>query len=88
MDIFHHFGDNGRIDDFDDSSLDSRRANQPLFSVANMYEPGIFILEEMANLRTKGIAAFMYKPNSIYGYKIFENIFFHIVIIQCFVFLY
>ena len=41
-----------------------------------MYEPGTFILDEMQNLKTKGIAAFMYDIDSPNSYKIFEKFFF------------
>ncbi len=50
MNIFHHFG------------TDLLRAKQPLLSMANMYEPGTFDLAQMANLKTKGLALFMYAP--------------------------
>jgi len=60
MNIFHHFGP-GKL-----------HSGQPLFSIANMYEPGSFDLGRMADLRTKGIAAFMYSPASIDASVVFE----------------
>ncbi len=60
MNIFHHFGP-GKL-----------HSGQPLFSIANMYEPGSFDLGRMAELKTKGIAAFMYSPASIDASVVFE----------------
>jgi cell division protein ZipA len=60
MNIFHHFGP-GKL-----------HSGQPLFSIANMYEPGSFDLGRMADLKTKGIAAFMYSPASIDPLVVFE----------------
>ena len=60
MNIFHHFGP---------AELHS---GQPLFSTANMYEPGTFDLGRMADLNTKGIVMFMYSPASIDACAIFE----------------
>ncbi|MCZ6803871.1 MAG: hypothetical protein O7D86_08045 [Proteobacteria bacterium] len=60
MNIFHHFGP-GKL-----------HSGQPLFSIANMYEPGSFDLGRMADLKTKGIAAFMYSPASIDVSVVFE----------------
>lgn len=60
MNIFHHFGP-GKL-----------HSGQPLFSMANMYEPGSFDLGRMADLRTKGIALFMYSPASIEPEVVFE----------------
>ena len=60
MNIFHHFGP-GKL-----------HSGQPLFSIANMYEPGSFDLGRMADLKTKGIAAFMYSPASIDASVVFE----------------
>ncbi len=50
MSIFHHYGVGGLESD------------QPLFSVANMVEPGTFEPEAMARLRTPGVALFMRLP--------------------------
>lgn len=60
MNIFHHFGP-GKL-----------HSGQPLFSIANMYEPGSFDLGRMADLKTKGITAFMYSPASIDASVVFE----------------
>jgi cell division protein ZipA len=60
MNIFHHFGP-GKL-----------HSGQPLFSVANMHEPGSFDLGRMADLKTKGIVAFMYSPASIDASVVFE----------------
>jgi len=43
MNIFHHFGP-GKL-----------HSGQPLFSLANMHEPGSFDLGRMADLKTKGL---------------------------------
>lgn len=52
MDIFHHFG-SGRP-----------QAAEPWFSMANMYEPGAFDRDAMAELQTKGVVVFMYPPSA------------------------
>jgi cell division protein ZipA len=60
MNIFHHFGP-GKL-----------HSGQPLFSLANMHEPGSFDLGRMAYLKTKGLAMFMYSPASIDASVVFE----------------
>lgn len=60
MNIFHHFGP-GKL-----------HSGQPLFSLANMHEPGSFDLGRMADLKTKGLAMFMYSPASIDASVVFE----------------
>ena len=60
MNIFHHFGP-GKL-----------HSGQPLFSMANMFEPGSFDLGRMADLRTKGVVLFMYSPASIEATVVFE----------------
>tara|TARA_R110000782_G_scaffold235939_3_gene321995 strand:+ start:839 stop:1729 length:891 start_codon:yes stop_codon:yes gene_type:complete len=60
MNVFHHFGP-GKL-----------HSGQPLFSVANMHEPGSFDLGRMADLKTKGIVSFMYSPASIDASVVFE----------------
>ncbi len=60
MNIFHHFGP-GKL-----------HSGQPLFSISNMHEPGSFDLGRMADLKTKGLAAFMYSPASIDATVVFE----------------
>lgn len=60
MNIFHHFGP-GKL-----------HSGQPLFSLANMHEPGSFDLGHMSDLKTKGLAIFMYSPASIDASVVFE----------------
>lgn len=60
MNVFHHFGP-GKL-----------HSGQPLFSMANMFEPGSFDLGRMADLRTKGVVLFMYSPASIEPGVVFE----------------
>lgn len=60
MNVFHHFGP-GKL-----------HSGQPLFSMANMFEPGSFDLGRMADLRTKGVVMFMYSPASIEPKVVFE----------------
>lgn len=52
MDIFHYV---------------EREGDQPLFSVANILEPGRFVISEMAEFSTPGIALFMSLPTSLPG---------------------
>ena len=75
MDIFHYFGEK-------DNSLSHATDEyaEPLFSLANMYEPGTFMFDEikwdstrMENFRTKGVVVFMHDSNGDYSYKLFEN---------------
>jgi cell division protein ZipA len=75
MDIFHYFGEK-------DNSLShvTDAYVEPLFSLANMHEPGSFMFDEMKwestrmeNFRTKGVVAFMRDLNDDYSYKLFEN---------------
>lgn len=44
-----------------------REGDEPLFSVANILEPGRFVLSEMAEFSTPGIALFMTLPTSLPG---------------------
>ncbi len=60
MNIFHHFG-SGKL-----------HSAQPLFSMANRYEPGAFDQAEMAELQTKGVAVFMYAPAALDPAAVFE----------------
>ena len=76
MGIFHYYEDNKTNKYTNIEEYETVKSNQPLFSVSNMYEPGIFILDEMQKLKTKGIAAFMYDIDSPNSYKIFEKVFF------------
>ncbi|RME32939.1 MAG: cell division protein ZipA [Gammaproteobacteria bacterium] len=50
MSIFHHYG------------VGELKSGQPLFSLANMVEPGTFDPAGMAGLRTPGVALFMRLP--------------------------
>ncbi len=52
MDIFHYV---------------EREGSVPLFSVANILEPGRFVLSEMAEFSTPGIALFMSLPTTLPG---------------------
>ena len=52
MNIFHHFGSGGPP------------SSKPLFSMANMYEPGAFDRAAMAELQTTGVVLFMYSPTA------------------------
>jgi cell division protein ZipA len=47
MNIFHYFG------------ADKSHNNQPLFSMANMFEPGNFNLDELESMQTRGVVLFM-----------------------------
>jgi cell division protein ZipA len=58
--VFHHYGV-GRIS-----------TEQPLFTAANMYEPGTFDTEAMHSFKTRGIALFMRLPQPLDGALIFE----------------
>ncbi len=60
MSIFHHFGS------------EQMYSEQPLFSIANIHEPGSFDLERMVDLKTKGIAIFMYSSPPINADIVFE----------------
>ena len=75
MDIFHYFGEKNNS-----LSHTSDAYAEPLFSLANMHEPGTFMFDEMKlestrmeNFRTKGVAAFMRDLKEDYSYKLFEN---------------
>jgi len=60
MNIFHHHGVEGLM------------ADQPLFSLANMYEPGYFELEQMETYKTKGLALFMQLPSPVDNVAAFD----------------
>lgn len=49
--IFHYFG-----------VINPEADAEPLFSMANLYEPGEFDIEQIHRLRTKGLVLFMYPP--------------------------
>jgi cell division protein ZipA len=60
MNIYHHFG------------AGSLRTEQPLFSLANMFEPGQFNPDEMADFSTDGLALFIQFPTALDGQVAFE----------------
>jgi cell division protein ZipA len=60
MDIFHHFG------------AGDLRTELPLFSVANMMEPGHFDLHDIETFATAGLAMFLRLPSSLDGAVAFE----------------
>lgn len=60
MNIFHHFGTGGS------------HSGQALFSMANMFEPGSFDPDRLAELETQGIVIFMYLPVSADAGVVFE----------------
>ena len=60
MQIFHHHGP------------DRKHAGRPLFSLANISEPGYFIMNDMQTFTTRGLALFMCLPAEIGGDIAFE----------------
>ena len=60
MRIFHHYG------------AGELRTETPLFSVANMFEPGYFDLDHLDAFETEGIAFFMQLPSPLDGAVAFE----------------
>ena len=60
MDIFHHFGA-GRL-----------RTDKPLFSVANMLEPGTFDIQNIDHFSTPGLVFFLQLPAELDGAVSFE----------------
>lgn len=60
MRIFHHFG------------TDELRCKTPLFSVANMLEPGYFDLNRIEAFRTSGLVMFLQLPAELDGPVAFE----------------
>ena len=58
--VYHHYGV-GKI-----------QSDQPLFTAANMYEPGSFDRQMMDGFKTRGIALFMRLPQPLEGALIFE----------------
>ena len=53
MNIFHHYGIRGM------------QSEKPVFSLANMFEPGEFNLQEMDAFSTKGLVAYMTLPAEV-----------------------
>ncbi|MEM7017569.1 MAG: cell division protein ZipA [Pseudomonadota bacterium] len=60
MDIFHHYG----------PAQDA--TENPVFSLANMHEPGKFDLASMKEFQTHGLVTFMQLPGSLSGRVAFE----------------
>ena len=60
MKIYHHYG------------AGELRTEMPLFSVANMVEPGYFNLDRVENLSTPGLAMFLQLPGPLDGAVAFE----------------
>jgi len=60
MGIFHHFG------------VGSVNAAAPLFSVANMFEPGSFELATLESIETRGLVVFAYLPGEVDAPVVFE----------------
>lgn len=58
--IFHYYGAEQLI------------TSQPIFSVANLLEPGIFYVEKMKDFNTPGLACFMCLPTVLSGRVAFE----------------
>lgn len=62
MDIYHYF-----------NSTDDLSPESPLFSVANMLEPGYFELKSIESFSTPGLALFLQLPSVIDGTPAFES---------------
>lgn len=60
MNIFHHFG------------MGEMQSDRPLFSLADMYEPGSFDLEHIDNHRTRGLTLFFCLPVRVDAEVVFE----------------
>jgi len=60
MNIYHHYG------------AGELRAEQPLFSLANMFEPGQFDLDRIEDFETAGLAMFIQFPTALDGPVAFE----------------
>ena len=60
MDIFHHFG------------VGDMKMEKPLFSLANILEPGNFSMDDMTDFRTPGLVMFMCLPAPIDAEVVFE----------------
>ena len=60
MEIFHHFGIAGCLSD------------QPLFSMADMFEPGSFRLDQLSHRHTRGLVMFFCLPPVVDGQIILE----------------
>ena len=60
MNIYHHYG------------AGNLRVTKPLFSLANMFEPGQFDPNEMTSFNTEGLAMFIQFPGALSGPVAFE----------------
>lgn len=60
MRIFHYYGP------------DRKHAKRPLLSLANISEPGFFVMEEMGTFTTKGLVLFLCLPAEMGGDIAFE----------------
>lgn len=60
MKIFHHYG------------VEGMETEEAIFSLASMYEPGYFELEEMDAYKTKGLVLFMQLPSPIDNVAAFD----------------
>ena len=60
MNIFHHYG------------VGDMKSDKPIFSLANMYEPGEFNLQDMENFSTRGVVIYMSFPTTIDSVTSFE----------------
>ncbi len=60
MDIYHHYG------------AGELQTETPLFSVANIYEPGTFDPKQINDLTTDGLTLFMQLPTALEGPVAFE----------------
>lgn len=61
MKVFHRY------------SAQSGPSPEPLFSVADMYEPGNFDLDTMDEFSTRGLSLFMHAPTSVDAKSVFED---------------
>ena len=60
MDIYHHYG------------VGDMKMNRPLFSLANIREPGSFSIEQLNELKTPGLVMFMCLPTVFDAEVVFE----------------
>ena len=60
MNVFHHFGPG------------DMRSDRPLFSLADMFEPGNFDLDKLDRHSTRGLTLFFCLPSRVDGQVVFE----------------
>lgn len=60
MNVFHHFGPG------------DMRSDRPLFSLADMFEPGNFDLDKLDRHNTRGLTLFFCLPSRVDGQVVFE----------------